>query len=338
MHIKRYTVAAFILILSVGLYINVYVTNQSIGLDFFGIQLPSLAVAIWVVVPLIMLFIASVLHMSFYSILGSFKLRKYEKDYEKVIDAIVDAYLGKEDRKHDFKTPRYKLLGSLIDNTTLFPNSDIELNGDNEKINRVINIINDIKSGKIVDLKKFSLPSENSLVYQNDRNKYKQNEINAEEILTHPKKYADVLQKEAYLDFVKVSPFYAIEKYKHLLSFEGLLVILARINAKENRLEVSNEALIELFKLLDLSSKDYLKASEVLSFDMIPEQRIKLFELMSDEDEKVMDAYLYTLFDLEMLEAADVILEISQPEEYINFKAYRALKECNKHYSIKLFI
>ena len=71
---------------------------------------------------------------------------------------------------------------------------------------------------------------------------------------------------------------------------------------------------------------------------MLPEERMKLFESLSDTNEEAMDAYLFTLFDLEMLAPADEILEISQPEEYLNFKAYRALKDCNKHYNINLFI
>jgi len=34
--------------------------------------------------------------MAFYSMLGGFKLKKYEKDYQKLIDTICDALLEKE--------------------------------------------------------------------------------------------------------------------------------------------------------------------------------------------------------------------------------------------------
>jgi hypothetical protein len=60
--------------------------------------------------------------------------------------------------------------------------------------------------------------------------------------------------------------------------------------------------------------------------------------MLSDENDEAMEAYLYTLFDLEMIAPADAILEISQPDEFLNFKAYRALKENNKHFNINLFI
>ena len=96
MYIKRYTIASLILIVLVGWYVYSFVTQDSISIEVFGIYLPSLSIAMWVTVPLILLYIASVFHMSFYSLLGSLKLRKYEKDYEKIVDAIIDAYLGKK--------------------------------------------------------------------------------------------------------------------------------------------------------------------------------------------------------------------------------------------------
>ena len=70
---------------------------------------------------------------------------------------------------------------------------------------------------------------------------------------------------------------------------------------------------------------------------MTPEQRLKLFEGLSDSSEDAMNGYLYTLFDLEMLESAKEILDNSQPNEFIKFKAYSTLKSCNKNFDIKLF-
>ena len=40
-----------------------------------------------------------------------------EIETENIIDAIVDAYLGKEERHYSFKTDRYQLMGSLLENT-----------------------------------------------------------------------------------------------------------------------------------------------------------------------------------------------------------------------------
>ena len=338
MYIKRYTIASLILIALTGWYVFAYITQDTMSIDFFGIMLPSLSTALWVVVPLIILYIASVMHISFYSLLGSFKLRKYEKDYDKLMDAIAEAYLGKQNRSHSYKTPRYKLIGSLIDNTTLFPAANLSAEIDNDKINDVLKMIEEIKNGNVVDLKKYSLKPTNDLVIQNERNRYKKGDLKAEDILSNPDKYDKSLSKEVFADFVKTSSIKMIEKYKSFLTKDALFEILKRVNNSENHIDISNDELIELLSSLDLNKDDYIKISSTLALDMIPDQRIKLFESLSEQHEEAMDAYLFTLFDLEMLSPANEILENTQPDEYLNFKAYQALKECNKHYNIKLFV
>lgn len=336
MYIKRYTIASLLFIAVVGLYVNSYVSQESIAIDLFGIPLPSLSVALWVAIPMLVLYLASVAHISFYSLMGSFKLRKYEKDYEKVVDAIVDAYLAKENRHNVFKTPRYQLLGAIIDNATLFPNAGLHV--EDERIEAVLKVIENIKKGEVVELKKYALSPSNPLVIQNERNRYKKGDINAEDILSNASKYDASLCREVYVELCKTFPLSSIEKYKTFLTKDALFEILARVNAEENTLEVSNEVLISLLSDLQLGESDYIHISSILSTSMIPEQRIKLFETLSLEKEEVMSAVLYTLFDLEMLAPADEILDNSQPNEFLKFKSYRALKECNKNFNINLFV
>ncbi|PHQ56009.1 MAG: hypothetical protein COA30_05520 [Sulfurimonas sp.] len=339
MYIKRYTIAALILMASVGAFVYTYVTQETRSIDLFGIPLPALSIAVWIVVPIFVLYVASVLHMSFYSFLGSMSLRKYEKDYNKLIDAIVEAYLGKKSRSHTFKTDRYSLLGKLLENTTIFPVGNIIGLTENEKIDGVLKIIDDIKNGEVVDLKPYNLLKDNELVIQNKRNKYKKGILKAEDILSNETKYADVLREEAYIDYVKTASISNLLKYKALLSKDSLYIVLARVNADEYTLEIKNEELLSLIKSLNLSVADFIKLSAVIATGgMIPEQRIKLFEILSDENEDAIDAYLYTLFDLEMLAPVDSILDNSSDKEYQNFKAYRALKLCNKNFSIELFV
>lgn len=339
MYIKRYTIAAFILMALVGAFIYTYVTQETTTIDLFGIPLPALSIAIWVVIPLFALYIASVLHMSFYSLMGSLNLRKYEKDYEKIIDAIVEAYLGKKTRTNSFKTERYKLLGTLLENTSLFPVGNLAGVTKNEKIDGVLKVIEDIKSGSIVDLKPFNLLMDNELVIQNERNRYKQGELTAEAILSNSTKYTEVLKKEVYIDFVKSANLSNIEKYKVLVTKEALYEIIARVNADSFTLEVSNEQLVSLMSKLEFTTDDYIELSQLISHsEMIPEQRMRLFEMLSDENDDAVEAYLYTLFDLEVIEPAAAILENSQVDEYQKFKAYHALKECHKNFSIELFV
>ncbi len=338
MHIKKYTIAAFLLIVVVGWYVYAFVTQESVSIGFFGLTLPSMPVAVLVIIPLAILYAASVMHMLYYSIKAALKLRKHEKDHEKIVDSIVDAYLGKENRSGSFKTEKYKLLGYLVDNATILPTEDFNFEVDNKKINDVLGAIKNIKNGEVVDLRRYSLPYSNAYVIQNDRNRYKKGTIGAEEILSGNNKYDITLRREVYVDFVKAAPLNAVEKYKNAITKEALFVILSRINANTKTLVIPNESLISLFKDLKLTSEDYIEASKKLSRAMLPEQRIKLFETLSNENDAATEAYLFTLFDLEMLTPAKEILDISQPNEYAHFKAYSSLRECGKHFDINLFI
>jgi len=226
----------------------------------------------------------------------------------------------------------------LLENIKIFPTADLETTN-NTKIDTVLKAIDGIKNGEIVDLKPYNLLTTNDLVIQNERNRYKKEELTAEIILLNASKYATVLREEVYVDFVRTASLPMIEKYNEVLTKESLSTILSRVNADENTLEISNDVLIVLLRKLDLTKEDLIQLSATISRGgMIPEQRMKLFELFSEENDDAMDAYLYTLFDLEMLSLADDILDISQTEEYQNFKAYRALKEANKNFNIELFI
>ena len=338
MYLKRYTIASILLMVIVGWYVYAFVTQGSFALEFLGVQFPEMSIAVLVIIPLAIFYLASLLHMGFYSILAGLESRKYDKDYEKYIDSVVEAYLGKQVRNHTYKTDRYKLLGGVMDNSVLMANQTLVADTSNEKINNIINIINDVKDGKVVDLKKFNLKITNELVILNQRNMYKNGDISAEDILSSKDRYCENIVKDVYIDFVKTAPLYAIENYKKFISKEALFEVLARINADEETLEISNESLIALFKELELEAGDYLKISAILSKSMIPEQRIKLFETLSEENEDATGAYLYTLFDLEMISPADELLQGTQPNEYLNFKSYRALKDCGKNFSIELFV
>jgi hypothetical protein len=341
MYLKRYTIASILLMILVGWYVYAFVTQDSYAIEFFGIQLPAVSIAVLVIAPLIFLYVASLLHMGFYSFLNTLDQRRHNKDNDKFIDAIADAYLGKKQRQHSFKTPSYSLLGKLIDNSTVFPNELISFNEDNEKtqkIDEILKLIESIKKGEVVNLKKYNLDIDNPLRIQNNKNRYKNDELNAEKILSSKNKYSDELRREVYIDFVKESPLYAIESYSDFITKESLYLILARINADENTLEIPNESLIDIISKLELDRYDYIVMSKILALNMIPEQRMKLFETLSEKYENATDSYLFTLFDLEMIELANEILNISQEDEYLNFKSYRDLKECGKNYNIELFV
>ena len=337
MHIRRYTLGVMVFMIIVGWYIYGFITSQSVPIDLHALHLPSLPVAFWVLVPVFLLYLASVAHMLYYSVVGAFKLRKYQKDFDKLIVSFEDAYLGRSKRDHLFKTERYKLIGKLIDSSSMTP-YDLSAYLGNEQIDKVFAMLRDIENGKAVDLKKFNLDKSNPIVVHNQMNQLEDGSLKPENVVNKTDFYDQAVCEQAFEKMIHSQPIYELEKYRSSMTKEALFNVLKSVSIDKNKLGVSNESLLTMISAIKLDPKEYIEATKTLSAEIKPEQRMKLFEILSEKDEKAMPAYLYTLFDLEMIDLADEILHNSQPDEYLSCKAYRALKEAKQNFSIDLFI
>jgi len=336
MQLKRYTIASLILMLLVGIA-TYSIDNETVSFDLLGVHFPNLPIAFWVVVPVALMYLASIMHMAFHALIGNLKLRKLNRDNEKMVDALRDALLGVHDRNNVYKSDAYKLMGKLIDNSLILPLETLKEVGD-EKIDEALHLLRDVKEKKKVDIKKFHLANSTSLMIQNNLNRLERNEISADEVLSHADMYGDVVCIKAFESYVKNASVESILKYKQLFTLPSLLTFLERINSADNGIEMSNDALISLFKTLKLSSDDYIDISMALSKNMLPEQRIRLFETLSESNDDAMEGYFYTLYDLQMIDTANEILNNTSKDDYLIFKAYRDLKRANKHYDIALFL
>jgi len=337
MYLKRYTLASLILMIVTGWFVYAFVTQESVAIDLFGIHFPPMPVALLVLVPVIVLFIASVLHMTYYSIVGSFKRRRYKSDFDKLMASLNDAVVGKEPKHQEYKTERYAMLGKVLEQFKLFAYKELESVG-NEKLDKAFEVLENVKSGSVADLGKYHLDTDNALMVQNQINRYNNGDVSPEGVLSKPERYSDSLKRRAFADLIIDAPIHVIDQYKSYMTKESLFTILSRINADEHRLEIANEALIDLFEQVEMDEETYIEAAVTLGAHMLPDQRIKLFEELSEQDDDATAAYLYTLFDLEMVDLAKEILDHSRSDEYMKFRAYLALKESNKHFNIQLFI
>ncbi|MCX6074448.1 MAG: hypothetical protein NTY39_09030 [Campylobacterales bacterium] len=336
MQLKRYTFASFILMILVG-SATYMINSETISFDLFGIHFPNLPVAIWVVVPVALMYLASIMHMAFHALLGNLKLRKLNRDSEKMADSLRDALLGVKDRNNVYKSDSFKVMGKLIDNAQLLPFDSLKEVG-NETIDEALQLLRDVKDKKKVDIKKFHLANSTSLMIQNNLNRLERNEINADEVLSRADTYGDIVCLKAYESYVKTASVGSILKYKQLFTMPSLEAFVERINSAVDGIEMSNEELTSLLKSLHLSSADYIDLSIALSKNMLPEQRIRLFETLSENNDEAMGGYFYTLYDLQMIDTANEILNNTAKDDYLIFKAYRDLKRANKHYDIALFL
>jgi len=337
MYIKRYGIAALLLIFAIGWFVYGFVSKESMHISVLGIMLPSLPAAVWVTLAMLLLYAATLLHMIFYSAVGSIRLRKFEKDYAHLLEAVADAYLQKEARRHVFKTDRYALMGELIDHTQMLPD-DTLAEVDHPKLSAVVKSLQQIRNGESTDLKRYNLPPENPLVRQNQVNMLAEGKLEAETVLSKPERFDASLHAMAFEQLCVYAPLHILEKYRTFMTFPALLSIVTRINAEKNTLSVPNPTVVDFVTRIEgLTPLDYLYIAVSMGEHMLPEQRIAVFETLSDADEKAHDGYLFTLFDLEMVDKANELLHMTSEGEYPLFKAYADLKGCNKHYDIKRF-
>ncbi len=336
MQLKRYTFASFVLIALVAA--AAYSVNTgSVSFDLLGMHFPNLPIAFWVVVPLFILYLASVIHMGVYALVGNYKLRRLAKDHDKMVDALHDALLGSGERNYVYKSDAYKLMGKLIDNSLIFPYETLRSVG-NEKLDEALELLRDVKEKKKVEIKKFHLPASASVVVQDNLNRLERGEMTADSVLSRPDSYGDIVCAKAFESYVKTASAGSILKFKRFFTKTSLLDFVQRINAAENGIEITNEELVALLNGLNLQGMDWIDLSEAMAKNMLPEQRIRLFEMLSENNDDAMEGYLYTLYDLQMIDTANEILNNTAHDEYQIFKAYRDLKKANKHYDIAIFL
>lgn len=335
MQLKRYTIASFIFIFLVGIA-TYSITKETASFDLLNIHFPNLPIAFWVAVPVALMYFVSLLHMLFYALVGNLKLRKFDRDQEKIIIALHDGLLGMLGRNNTYKSSAYRLIGKVIDNVQLMPFETFRETG-NEKIDEALRVLRDVKDKKKVDLKKFSLPNTTSIAIENNLNRLERGELSSEDVLSKADSYGDIVSAKAYETYVKTASVGSILKYKKYFNMKSLAVFLERINCTENGIEISNDDLIALLKTLSITADNFINISVAMSKNMIPEQRIRVFELLSESCDDATSAYLYTLYDLQMIDTADEILNNTSKDDYLLYKAYRDLKRANKHYNIALF-
>jgi hypothetical protein len=236
-----------------------------------------------------------------------------------------------------YKTDAYKLIGKLIDNSLLLPFNTLRSIG-NEKIDEALQLMRDVNEKKKVDIKKFHLSNTTSIAIQNNLNRFERGDIDADRILSRSESYGEIVSAKAYETYVQSASVGSILKYKHLFTKSSLLDFVQRINAAENGIEMGNEELVSLLSGLKLTNEDYIDVSDAMSKNMLPEQRIRLFEMLSEKNDDAMEGYLFTLYDLQMIDTANEILNNTSKDDYQIFKAYRDLKRANKHYDIAIFL
>ena len=335
MGIKRYIVLALIFITAVGLYVFSF-NGQSFTLEALGVSL-SLPVAAWIVLPVAILMIATVLHLFYYYVKHFMEVRAHKRDYEAFLKAAKQSLLY-ESESVDYKTPWFKLPNALMAQMELkkgATTSEIE----HEELRGIIELVNRVRGGEFVELKKYRLRQDNPLTIQNQLNKLLSNPQMASEILKdeNSNKESELYKKAREL-VLSGSAYSEIERLNLALDEKDLLLVLRRYVAEEDALYMENDALENLLKSESLSRKGLIEAAQILQKKLTPDGIVALFEKLYNARSEASDAYLYLLFELQMIDRAREILENSEAEDFKEFKLLLFLRDHGKHCETSFFV
>lgn len=327
MNLKSYTFFSFLFVCVVAVIVMFNVSGEY-SMTFLGLT-QTLPTAVWIVLPLILLYIATMGHFLFYGFINYLKLNSYKNDYEQLLDQISNRLIGVEDEK-EFKNNEFKIISDFIAQSEIKPKSRFKLNI--PKIDKVAETIHSIEEGQYVDLAKFRLSKDNFIAQKNADNRLKSDIKYAEEILRSCDKQTPLCMK-AYEAFVEFADLKQIKKIEVTPNKNVAQKIIVRF-AGDEKYELDNEYVKEICNLVKFTKEDYLLLAKTLIRKIQPDEVLELFYHLSKESNEALGGYVYICLELEMTDKAKELLDMCADDELVDFKAYIALK--NSGTSIRL--
>jgi len=336
MRISLYFVFSLILIGLTGAYIDTLHLGNHIHKIFDrDIDLP---VAVWIVLPMVLLAFFSLLHMIYYSMKNYFSRKKWLKDTETMKDALYWSLL-KEPKEHKYLTKEVR------SNCKLFSKATIDFKGStegmSEKFIDTVALIKDIERGEYIDLKEKKLDKKlsrgNSIYIKNNLNRLDVDAKFVEEVLqstsTHDK---SVVQKALNL-FAKHETFYKAKKYVKIFDVDNFFVMVERSGERED-IGMNEENIKFFVDELPFACQEYMRLARTCLKKFSPDTNLSIFKEFKGKDENANQSYLYLLFEYELLDNIEEFLSEHGESDFVRFRALYTLKKMNNKYNVESLV
>ena len=292
-------------------------------------------VAVWVVLPGAILLLFTALHMAYHGIRSYMKTQKWQRDAASLEDALYWA-LVHEPKEQKYMTDEIKRSAKLLDKATLILNDSIE--GTSDRLTKIVNILTKINNGEYVDLKENKLQKVfkegNPYLIQNRLNRLQNDPGFVEEVMRSTIKYSPQVRRQALSIYAAKASFHEARKYADQFDAENFFVMLERLDQEED-MEVSSEILEKFFHAIKLKCSDYMRMARILRRHLRPEDNLALFKKLQKENPKAQNAYLYLLFEYELLDDVERYLDEQDEHEFVKFRALLELKRQNRRFKLE---
>lgn len=292
-------------------------------------------IAVWFILPMALLLVFTVIHMLFYSLKGYFKLKKWQRDASTLDDALYWSLVN-EPKEQKYMIPEIASSAALLGKSTLTALDNVE--GLSPRLAKVLNLINKIKNGEYVDLKEHKMSKVfnegNPLLIKNRLNRLESDEKFVEDVMKSSSSYSKLVQTQALEIFARKENFFKARKYVKIFDTKNFFVLLGRCLTEEE-MEITPEILDDFVANLKLSCKDYVRIASITKSFFRPDENLAIFKQYQRNDPKAQKAYLFLLFEYELLDEVGAYLDEQGEGEFIKSRALYELKKENRNYKLE---
>ena len=333
MRLGLYIFATFALIAIIGAFTYTINANNFI-VEVMGINF-NFPVAVWIILPMLLLFIFTLGHMLFYGVRNYFKLKKWQRDANTLEDALYWSLVN-EPKEQKYVMPEIKSSAVLLGKSSLNILDNVE--GLSPRLAKIVNIIQKIKNGEYINLKEEKIAKVfnegNPILIQNRLNCLESDEKFIEDVMKSPSNYSQRVQKQALKIYAKKENFEMARKYAKIFDIENFFVMLERVNTEDD-MGLTKEILNDFVETLKLSCIDFIKIAQVTKKYFKPDENLSLFHKYQNDNDKAQNAYLYLLFEYELLDQVAAYLEEQEEDEFMKYRALYELKRSNNKYKLE---
>jgi hypothetical protein len=302
--------------------------------EVMGINI-NLPVAAWLILPMFILLTFTVIHMIFYSLKSYFKLKKWQKDADTLDDALYWSMV-QEPKDQKYAIPEIASAASILSQSNIDVLDNVE--SLSPRLSRVLNIVNKIKNGDYVDLKDNKMSKVfnegNPLLIKNRLNRLDHDDKFIEEVMKSPVSFSDPVEHKALELFAAKESFFKARKYAKIFDVENFFVMLNRVSTEKD-MELTTDILDDFVAALNFNCNEFVRTAYITKKVFTPDENLVFFKKYQNEYPNAQLAYLYLLFEYELMEEVGLYLDEQYEGDFIRARALYSLKKANKNYKIE---
>ncbi len=330
---KRYVFFTVVLVVLFAIYLTYQFQESMHTLVFFGINV-TLPIALWVILPMLAVSFFSILHLAFYGFKNFLSSKAIAKD-KLAFSKIAKSALLKQEFEGKYKTDLFALPEKML--SLLSKPSEGESLED-EELKNICSILVELENGEVVNLKPYKLSKDNPLVIKNAFNQLKKDPKSASEVIKTCSNMESELGKAAFDALVQNASYTEIKRHNIPLNADQAITLLKRHIEQDDTLFMADKDIEELLSSSELSESEYVQSAKVLKKKLNPEFLVSIYEKIYNEHSQAVKAYVYVLFELQMLDKAREVLANMDEEDAQAFNSYLFLRDNGRKTDIAYFI